>query len=501
MPVNSSGEFVRGPSLPARTTTGSASGGSCGHVFAWLILIAVVGAGIYYFILGGGSSSGGVYRPPGNGVSGPSYSYPTSTTVGSGQSTDIADNTPISAFAPPDTPIIPAAQSTELRAGNVWRANGLALTLRNADVAANDVNTHFFVTNEQNGRLTFNIGPNEGYFVLTDNKGRAWTPRRIPDGKVDLGPGQTSGDIGPDFDGSHLWDEGVTELTLRVQDLGGTGQLTWHIAVNPIPSPYDTDTESGTILQVGQAWLSRGRELKLDRVEIRASDVNTKLYLTNKTSDPILFQPGFGRGYFELKDNLGRVWKPLENSDDRTVLSSGATSGDIGPRFAGDWLDEPQVQTLFFSVRGLAGIGEAHWSFTINKRPQNSQRPSTSPDSVLTVGEPWRSDDIVLRLGSVDVSASGINTHFFVSNETDSVFVFQTAASIQNFRLVDSKGRLCEQVQTVEGRVALQPGKTSGDIGPRFSCSLGDPDVTYATLTVTNLLGVQEAKWKIDVTH
>lgn len=68
MPVNSSGEFIRGPSRPTPSTTRSTSGGSCGRVFAWLIVLAVVGAGIYYFVLGGGRSQAGVFGPPTSGA-------------------------------------------------------------------------------------------------------------------------------------------------------------------------------------------------------------------------------------------------------------------------------------------------------------------------------------------------------------------------------------------------------------------------------------------------
>lgn len=338
--------------------------------------------------------------------------------------------------------------------------------------------------------------------MLRDNKGRAWPPLEMLSGRIELEPGQVSGDIGPRFDGKLLTDSEVNELTLTVQSLLGIQELQWRIPINVQPSPSQNDTLRGSELPVGQVWYYGGLEFKLERIEISANDINTKFYITNNTTIPFIFEPRFDSGFFELKDNLGRIWQPTTGTTDRIALNPGDTSGDIGPRFDGTWLVDQNVQSLGLTVRGLLGVPEAKWVFEVNKLPQNPTRLDTSPGTMLTIGEPWWFSDLVLRLDRVEIGQSDINTKFYVSNYTQSIFVFEYGPNLGYFLMIDNKGRTWSVTSTPEGRTVLFPEQSSGDIGPRFDGTyLSDPEVSYVVLIVKGLFGFEDAMWKIDITH
>ena len=116
------------------------------------------------------------------------------------------------------------------------------------------------------------------------------------------------------------------------------------------------------------------------------------------------------------------------------------------------------------------------------------------------MGQPWRHNDLILRIDRVEIGSSDLNTKFYVTNKTDSVFVFGYGPTQDYFSLVDNKGREWTPQTIPEGREVLNPESTSSDIGPRFKGEyLDDPQVTYVILIVKNLFGVSEAQWKIDI--
>lgn len=390
--------------------------------------------------------------------------------------------------------------SKELRVGQSRIIDNLEFRLDHVEVGTSDVNTKFYVTNKGKTEVTFDTGPEMGYFVLSDNKGRAWSPVHIPSSTITLATGQTSGDIGPRFDGHLLSDSGVTQLLLKVEGIKDSQPITWLIDLNSLGLPSSSDTQVDTILQVGKRWYYRGLIFYLDRVEINTNDVNTKFYVTNETDAPLVFEPHYDKGYFTLIDNKGRSWSPINDYTDRIVLNPGQTSGDIGPRFNGSLLVDQGVQKLTLVFDGLFGVSKAKWVFDVNVQSTDPKLTNTPTGKLLTVGQPWRHNDLVLRLDRVEIGSSDLNTKFYVTNKTDSTFVFEHGQKYSYFSLTDNKGREWPLVTIPEGKEVLRPEAVSTDLGPRFGGEfLKDPEVTYVILTVKNLLGISEAKWKIDI--
>ena len=280
-----------------------------------------------------------------------------------------------------------------------------------------------------------------------------------------------------------------------------------------IPLPSNTNTsisippKTNTVapkasgdLKVGQVWQFGDLEFKLEKVEINPNDVNTKFYVTNRSTKPFAFDPRFDQGYFQLSDNEGNSWNATDGAREVVVLNSGQTSGDVGPRFDGKRLTNPKVTRLTLRVKPSADSPEVRWSFEVNLRPNNPVLSDTPSQTVLDVGMPWNYGDIVYRLDRVELGTNDVNTKFYVTNKTDSVFVFETGAQLGYFTLTDSKGKTYRALDVPEGRYAVNPDATSGDIGPRFDAGFTkDPQIRYVLLTVNGLLGVKNATWRIEI--
>ncbi len=98
------------------------------------------------------------------------------------------------------------------------------------------------------------------------------------------------------------------------------------------------------------------------------------------------------------------------------------------------------------------------------------------------------------------IGGTDLNTKFYVTNKTNSLFVFAYGPSHGYFSMVDNKGRNWSVQSVPEGKAILTPQATTEDIGPRFDGKyLSDSEVAYTILTVKGLLGVSEARWKIDI--
>ncbi len=411
--------------------------------------------------------------------------------------TPLATPTPVVVVVTKEISDVP---ENNLIVGSSWRTNHLEFELDHVEFSTTDVNTKFYVTNRGNTAVSFEASLDMGYFVLTDNKGRAWAPIHMFDGNVTLAPGEVSEDLGPRFDGKLLRDPEVTELLLTVEGIKNTPSLSWVIPINSLNSPSTSDTTVDSPLRVGDQWNHHGVIFYLERVELNSIEVNTKLYVRNETNSPIIFDPHYENGNFELIDNLGRNWLPVHGYTELVVLNPGQTSGDIGPRFDGSLLADHDVQQLTLHLNGLLDVQDARWVFELNLQPDNPKLSNTPTGKILTVGQPWRHNDLILRLDRVEIGSSDLNTKFYVTNKTDSVFVFGYGPTQDYFSLVDNKGREWTPQTIPEGREVLNPESTSSDIGPRFKGEyLDDPQVTYVILIVKNLFGVSEAQWKIDI--
>jgi len=273
-----------------------------------------------------------------------------------------------------------------------------------------------------------------------------------------------------------------------------------------IETPADTSqiTSNASLspdnLQVGQAWQYADIEFKLDRVEISPDNINIKFYVTNNSAKPFVFDPRYEQGYFQLSDNQGNVWNAVSGASDVVALNPGQSSGDVGPRFQGTWLTNPQVTQLTLTVKPAANAEIVKWVFNVNQRPEIPVLPDTQPQSILDVGAPWNYKDIIFRLDKVEFETSSINLRFYVTNKTGSVIIFETGSQFGYFTLTDSNGKTYRPESVPADKYALYPDNTSGDIGPRFEAGFfTDPQVTYVLVTLNGLLGVQNATWKVEI--
>lgn len=277
-------------------------------------------------------------------------------------------------------------------------------------------------------------------------------------------------------------------------------------ATQPPVAPADTSQNPSNAslspdnLQVGQAWQYADIEFKLDRVEISPDSINIKFYVTNNSAKPFVFDPRYEQGYFQLSDNQGNTWNAVSGASDVVALNPSQSSGDIGPRFQGTWLTNPQVTQLTLTVKPAANAQVVKWVFYVNQRPEIPVLPDTQSQTILDVGAPWNYKDVIFRLDNVQLESSSINLKFYVTNKTGSVIVFETGSQFGYFTLTDSNGKTYRPESVPADKYALYPDNTSGDIGPRFEAGFfSDPSVTYVLVTLNGLFGVQNATWKVEI--
>jgi hypothetical protein len=144
--------------------------------------------------------------------------------------------------------------------------------------------------------------------------------------------------------------------------------------------------------------------------------------------------------------------------------------------------------------------------------PTSTAPENTPPGTVLATGETWKQDGLYLTLDKVELgltyyNAGTVEPEFVVENRTGEVINFEF--NTRNVVIVANNGIRFERSEGSDCtlRYRLDMGETFSTI---FDCpwkiddyygNYFDPSVDYLLVTVSNFGRIDEAKWKIPITH
>lgn len=138
---------------------------------------------------------------------------------------------------------------------------------------------------------------------------------------------------------------------------------------------------------------------------------------------------------------------------------------------------------------------------------------NTPPGTVLDVGKTWKQNGLYLTLTKVDLDIlhgeSRVELSFFVENRTGKAMSFNF--DTRNVVVVDNNGTrfekssqyICTEPYHIEKGETFDTefGCGSNYVYPKYYGDWFAPNVDYLLAMVSNFGRIDEAKWKVDITH
>jgi hypothetical protein len=137
--------------------------------------------------------------------------------------------------------------------------------------------------------------------------------------------------------------------------------------------------------------------------------------------------------------------------------------------------------------------------------------PADTPtDSVLAVGETWRQDGLELTLDDVSFERDSyrneqwVTPHFVLYNATDQKLQFEF--NPRNLAIADNTEKQYERERGGDDvlRFSLDPGEAEDTLFGSYTEYHGnyyDANVQYLLVTVKDCGRINEAQWRVEITH